>query len=180
MQLTATEHGESGFAGTLCIDCHMPRDGEGKRTHRFDVSRNAEFLRSAITMTDARTVDHEVIVTIAPLHVGHAFPTGDMFRRLVVTVEDLDGHRTAERRLMRSFGPAPTGAKKQMTRDTRLRTTTTFRLPLREATKTRVRVRVLYQRLIASELELPSRRESPRDTVEDEIVVAERVIAEHP
>jgi hypothetical protein len=176
MQLTVTEHRESAFSDVACIDCHMPRDATGKRTHRFDVSRNAEFLRAAIAIVEARTTENEVVVTLAPLHVGHAFPTGDMFRRLVVIAEEVEWARTTERRLARTFGPAPDGAKKQTRTDTRLRETTTFRLPLRGAATAEVRVRVLYQRLVSVGLDLPSRQERPSEKLEDEIVLAERVL----
>jgi hypothetical protein len=174
MQFTVTEHRESAFAEVACVDCHMPRDAAGKRTHRFDASRSPEFLRNAVAVVDAQATKNEVIVTLAPRRVGHAFPTGDMFRRLVVTAEDVDGPHRVERRLTRTFGPAPDGAKKHMTNDTRLRGTTTFRLPVRAVAS--VRVRVLYQRLISVGLELPSRQERPRETLEDEIVLAERVL----
>lgn len=83
MQSTLTEHRTSAFATSPCQSCHMPHEGEGRRSHRFAASRDPAMLRAALQATAERSGD-EVVVSLAPGAVGHAFPTGDLFRRLVV------------------------------------------------------------------------------------------------
>jgi hypothetical protein len=62
--------------------------GSGRRDHRFAV-RNAEVLGGAIRVVSARLDDDVAIVELASNGVGHRFPTGDVFRRLTVTVTAL-------------------------------------------------------------------------------------------
>jgi hypothetical protein len=115
MQATVTEHAQSAFAATACADCHMPWLGEGRSRHRdhaFAASRSPEMLRSAVVV-DARRGDGGIVeLRLTPGHVGHAFPTGDLFRRLWVDAEvvDADGDaiaydgRALGRRFARSGG----------------------------------------------------------------------------
>jgi hypothetical protein len=81
MQRTVTEH--AGRDGT-CASCHMPRRA-GHADHRFAASRDVAFVRSAVTVRARRTSASAIEVTLAPAAVGHAFPTGDLFRRVRVT-----------------------------------------------------------------------------------------------
>ncbi len=85
MQLTATEHRASPQAATPCAGCHMPRTGK-HRDHRFAASRDAAFVRSAATIRASRTEDG-IVLRFEPARVGHAFPTGDIFRRIRIVVE---------------------------------------------------------------------------------------------
>src|SRR5262249_38510741 len=156
-----------------CVDCHM-KGG----SHRFDVSRNPSFLRNAIAITDVKVTDHNraVAITLTPRNVGHAFPTGDMFRRLVVRTESASSSppASAARTLARGFGPAATAAKKQMTSDTRLFRETTITLPRKASDRY---VRVYYQRLISAGMSLPSApANAAREDVEDEILLVEAEI----
>jgi hypothetical protein len=92
MQSTLTEHRVSAFAADPCQSCHMPRGADGRRAHGFAASRDPVMLRSAVHAKAERSGD-EVIVELTPAAVGHAFPTGDLFRRLSVELghEDDDG-----------------------------------------------------------------------------------------
>lgn len=92
MQSTHTEHRASAFADQSCQSCHMPRGADGRRAHGFPASRDPTMLRAALHATAARTGEG-VSVELAPAAVGHAFPTGDLFRRLSVELgyEDGDG-----------------------------------------------------------------------------------------
>jgi hypothetical protein len=108
MQLTLTEHARSEHADTSCAECHMPADAGGRSDHRFFVSRNAELLRDAL-YADVRREPEAVVFTLAPVGVGHAFPTGDLFRRLELRVEAAGGREVASRYLARHFTP-PLGA----------------------------------------------------------------------
>lgn len=94
MQATVTEHARSAFADTPCADCHMPWTGEGTARHRdhsFVASRDQHMLRSAVEVEAERDGDG-VTLRLSPGRIGHAFPTGDLFRRLWVEVEVLDAH----------------------------------------------------------------------------------------
>ncbi|MFT3771202.1 MAG: multiheme c-type cytochrome [Minicystis sp.] len=93
MQGTGDEHRASAHAGQACQACHMPpaRDGgRGHRSHDFRVIGDAAKLRSAVTARAARDGDRAVTVALAAARVGHAFPTGDMFRRLEVRARAVD------------------------------------------------------------------------------------------
>lgn len=62
----------------------MPRvDGPGGPhvDHRFFASRNEALVRSAATL-EATRADDALVFTFHRNAVGHAFPTGDVFRRL--------------------------------------------------------------------------------------------------
>lgn len=91
MQSTVTEHRASAFASEPCQSCHMPRTADGRRAHGFAASRDPAMLRAAVRAAAWRRGD-DVVVELAPGAVGHAFPTGDLFRRLSVEV----GHTHAD------------------------------------------------------------------------------------
>jgi hypothetical protein len=97
MQRTISEHQASEAADSPCQTCHMP-SLEGHRSHRFAI--DDELLAAAATIAAVREAD-EVIVTLDPQALGHAFPTGDLFRRLLVTVAS--GSWTEQRFLARRF-----------------------------------------------------------------------------
>lgn len=80
MQRTVSEH--RGRSET-CQDCHMKRR-DGHVDHRFAAARDDAFVRSAVTVS-ARRVERSIEVTLSPARVGHAFPTGDLFRRVRVS-----------------------------------------------------------------------------------------------
>lgn len=112
MQSTASEHRASPFAAMACAGCHMPvstgEDGRPHRSHRFLASRDPAFLRSGARVTAARIDGGAVEVRIAAAGVGHAFPSGDLFRRLAVHAEAVgaESQVVAEdtRYLARRFG----------------------------------------------------------------------------
>jgi hypothetical protein len=90
MQSTVSEHARSAFSGTACATCHMPttEGPTGKhKSHRFDAWADLALLRGAVSVTARRTSASRVHVDLAAGKVGHAMPTGDLFRRLLVTAE---------------------------------------------------------------------------------------------
>jgi hypothetical protein len=99
MQSTISEHQASDAADQPCQSCHMPTSA-GHRSHRFVV--DAELLAAAATISAERN-DRELLVTIEPRALGHAFPTGDLFRRLHVQVASADGSWSEQRFLARRF-----------------------------------------------------------------------------
>ncbi|WP_437942009.1 multiheme c-type cytochrome [Sorangium sp. So ce341] len=124
MQLTLTEHAASAYAGVPCARCHMPLTGDGPsahRSHAFASSRDPEAARGALRVEAQRTSPTAARITLRTARVGHAFPTGDLFRRLEVRAEILgDDHAviaSARRFLGRRFAetPGPLGAHARTT-----------------------------------------------------------------
>jgi hypothetical protein len=114
MQLTVSEHAASPHAGVACATCHMPVVGSGAsahRSHAFAASRDAGAQRRAVRVTAERPDTATARVRLAAPDVGHAFPTGDLFRRLVVRAEvegpDHAVIASARRYLARHFAEAP-------------------------------------------------------------------------
>jgi hypothetical protein len=112
MQSTASEHRGSRFAAVSCAGCHMPavpgRIGRAHRSHAFGASREPSILRAAVRVTAARLSAGSVEVRLAPAGAGHAFPTGDLFRRLEVLAEAVGAEQQVAasdvRYLARRFG----------------------------------------------------------------------------
>jgi hypothetical protein len=126
VQKTLSEHEASSFSGVSCADCHMP-SRDGHKDHRFVAGHAPQTLGRAVhvdaTRRDARTVRVSVQVD-----AGHAFPTGDMFRRarLLVFVENADAQIVgdAERTFGRTWGGVRNGehaGARTQTSDTRIR-----------------------------------------------------------
>jgi len=110
MQETVREHAASWARDYACADCHMPwvddGAGRGHRSHSFAASRDPEMLARAVGVSARRLGTTEVEVTLTPGAAGHAFPTGDLFRRLELRVRviGVDGpHGLQRRRLGREF-----------------------------------------------------------------------------
>lgn len=97
LQSTVTEHAASAASAVPCASCHMKARGS-TRDHGFAVSRDAEVLARAIGLLDARRTGERVTFSLAARGVGHAFPTGDLFRELRVRawIETADGHVRGE------------------------------------------------------------------------------------
>lgn len=106
MQLTAREHAASRFADTSCAGCHMPWAGEGSarhRSHRFAASRDPAVLRASLQIAASRRAG-VVALRLEPAAVGHAVPTGDLFRRLLVEAEAIDAAGEAVSYDVRTLG----------------------------------------------------------------------------
>jgi len=110
MQSTVSEHAASPLHDVPCANCHMPWTGDGTtrhRDHRFIASGDPSVLRSAVTVHAERTTDESITITLETAAVGHAFPTGDLFRRVLVTAEAIDDewavHGEATQALHRRF-----------------------------------------------------------------------------
>ena len=97
MQTTIREHAESPHADRSCAECHMPRAADGHRSHAFVASRDATWMRSALAIAATRPAADRVELTLdlRDEEVGHAFPTGDLLRRLTVEVAPDDRTRRA-------------------------------------------------------------------------------------
>jgi hypothetical protein len=117
MQSTLSEHAASSFAGEPCQSCHMPsKEAGGRRwrSHAFAVIDDPGMVRRAATARAERDGPRALRVTIEPRGAGHAFPTGDMFRRLEVRAIAVDpsGREVARAEpvhLGRTFSDRPHG-----------------------------------------------------------------------
>ncbi len=151
LQSTASEHAASDFASVACGDCHAPARPGGGRDHRFAASRDPSTLRRAVPAPTVRIDGGAFEVRLAPGAVGHAVPTGDLFRSLVVRafVEDSRGISDArEVRLERSWAPARSpGSSPAELADTRLTGAREITFPLDDPSRVRrVFWSVIYER----------------------------------
>ncbi len=106
MQSTMLEHAESRFADRSCASCHLSADGNGV-DHSLASTRSPQAWRRALEV-EARAVESAVVFSLRPAGVGHALPTGDLFRRLALHVEwwvDEERVSSATRYLARHFEP---------------------------------------------------------------------------
>ncbi len=87
MQSTVDEHARSPHAGKSCADCHMPRGADGRRSHAFSSTRDVASHRRAVRVNAERTSPTGVTLSLELEGVGHAYPTGDLFRRVAVQAE---------------------------------------------------------------------------------------------
>jgi hypothetical protein len=117
-QSTVTEHAASSYAGTSCSGCHMPSvTGRGKAhaSHAFAASRSSEAQRAAVRVVAERTGATSLRLSLSSRGVGHAYPTGDLFRRLAIRVEarslDFAVMARDERLLARHFDDALTAPR---------------------------------------------------------------------
>jgi len=111
MQNTVAEWTQSG-SDRGCVDCHAPQDGD-HTPHVFGGHRDPALLARALTVEGEATRDGwstDVVLRLRADQVGHAVPTGDVFRRLVVRAW-IPGreNNAAEARLARRFDIAEDG-----------------------------------------------------------------------
>lgn len=161
MQKTMSEHAASPERGQSCAACHMPAGD-----HRVAVSREPDVLRSALRVDAIRANASRIVLTLEALHVGHAMPTGDLFRRLLVRVKTARG--LVERPLGRSFRArhADDGQVVRFeSRDERLASGEVRRLELEVGPD--VAWEVVYQRVLGMSQAPPFTTK-----VEDELVLA--------
>ena len=117
MQSTLSEHAASPFAQTPCAGCHMPMV-DGHRSHAFAASRSDAALKRALSV-EATRKGPLLQLTLELNGVGHALPTGDLFRRLRIEAEHIGGDNnivaTQQRFLARHFENRPTVASLRRT-----------------------------------------------------------------
>lgn len=185
MQDTVAEHARSSSRGSACQTCHMPSVGEvrGHKSHRFSVIGDTKMIRSAASVRAERVSPTSVAVTLAPAGAGHAFPTGDMFRRLEVRASAVGSTAAAPPvALARRFEDVPcddneVGFQRLEAGDTRVPPPgagpdrrVVLTLPA-EARGLPIRYQVVYQRMA-----VPMARAFQVDDVLDEITVADGTV----
>lgn len=102
MQTTMREHAASPFASQTCASCHLKG-----ADHSFSSTRDPQAWRDALGV-EVRREAEAVVFVLTPRGIGHAFPTGDLFRRVALHVEQREGQevlREQTRYLARHFEP---------------------------------------------------------------------------
>lgn len=182
MQRTMEEHEASPHADKSCATCHLPpTDVVGSRRlhdHSLGSTRDPNAMRQALQVT-AKRDGNDLVVTLVPHEVGHAFPTGDLYRRLEIGAElHANGERigSATRYLARHFAPwrLPSGALNPAFQwpvvDDRITEPTTIRLAIKsdvDSTDTALTWWVDYQRVDERHADAPG-----ESSIADEIRLA--------
>lgn len=184
MQSTVSEHAASEHRHVPCASCHMPTRGEGRRHHGFSREDRTTALRDAIVVASRRLPQGSVEVRLELRGVGHALPTGDLFRRIEISAEAFSDEyvRVAEdaRYLTRHFHPAgKSGAPRRQRHDDRLgadgQTVRLVRLPLGQAAAPLpIAWRVAYQRVAH-----PAGDDDDHAVVESEVTIAQGILPAH-
>jgi len=152
MQSTVTEHAKSPESAASCASCHMPTTSTGKRSHRFRSSRDPALLRASLRVRATRTSPTRVRLELTPVGVGHALPTGDLFRRIEVVAQAFGtDHMVLAnelRYLTRHFEFAPGGGKRWLGDDRIVGEGATVELELGEGARGHpIAWRIGYQRV---------------------------------
>lgn len=165
MQKTALEHAESPSRDRACASCHMPTGARGRKSHAFVASRDPAHLASAL-LAEVKTRGAARVLVLQARGVGHAFPTGDLFRRLVVRIQTPRGrHEEPLGRSFRNYQNASGERLRAESQDARLGAAKPVEVTL--PADGPVHWEVLYQRVIGVS-QIP-----PFDaTVEEEVVLA--------
>ena len=156
VQKTVTEHAASRWAAVPCADCHAPRR-DGHTDHRFVSGHAPGAMGRSVHVSAERSAPNGLRVELR-VDAGHAFPTGDMFRRarLLIFAESADGRivADAERVFGRTWGGLRegehAGARTQES-DTRIRDHWSDVFTFEDATAPIAKVRwtLLYERVVA-------------------------------
>lgn len=137
----------------------MPRvttNGKARRSHAFLGGHTPDFVRSAAAITATRS-GGRLDLAFQMRNIGHAFPTGDLFRRITIVAEALgpdqmviaDRSMVLARHFERRLGPSDALGKVEV-RDDRLRSGERRIISLdlgRDAARLPIRFAVSYERL---------------------------------
>lgn len=161
MQDTLGEHKRSHAPATPCQGCHMPKikgaNGSEHMSHAFRVQGDKATLARAVVVKSASLEVGAAKLTLAPGAIGHAFPTGDLYRRAELRVTPIDARDQATGAAAivafeRTFTTQRIGdgqSVRTQATDTRLSSEQSFSLALPKATK-RARFQIVWQQMPAS------------------------------
>ncbi|MFO0593130.1 MAG: multiheme c-type cytochrome [Polyangiaceae bacterium] len=161
MQDTLGEHARSAFADKPCQTCHMPlvpsKDGGTHRSHAFRVQGDTAMLAKAVKVIGTEVAHHQLALTLAPGDVGHAFPTGDLYRQVELRFIQLTATGTpigapttyalTRKFEMKRHQPGNIAVNHPVS-DTRLTAQSRYRIPLAPDAR-KVKWQIVWQRLPA-------------------------------
>lgn len=103
MQNTYDEWQTSKFGGKeTCQDCHMTAK-QGRRTHSFPGGHSLSVLSDSVSVSFLKTEDSHFLIWRGK-GIGHSFPTGDLFRTLVIRFLDKEGRVLGQEKLGYVYG----------------------------------------------------------------------------
>ncbi len=110
MQNTVNEWRGSFFAGRLnCNSCHLMPGS--KDSHSFPGGHDPQLLSESLRIEAEFLAPGQLSVTVLATGIGHAFPTGDLFRALrlrIVAIAPGPRRPLGEQIFLRDFRPRPT------------------------------------------------------------------------
>jgi Cytochrome c554 and c-prime len=106
MQSTIEEYRSSGYSGRVtCQNCHL-FSGTAE-SHSFPGGHALERLKNDLKLDIERGDVGHITVRLSAHGIGHAFPTGDLFRTLRVRLSDSAGKHATELELRHYFEAVP-------------------------------------------------------------------------
>lgn len=148
LQTTVSEHRASPFGDVACTACHM----EGRLDHRYRAGvRNVERMKASIDVKITRRGNGTLEAELSTIGVGHAFPTGDLFRRLRLEVDALDTEGRTETRTELVLGRRFRffGGERRDDGDDRVKETRRQTFDAPDGREDHLRYRLYYERGIA-------------------------------
>ncbi|MDX1957709.1 MAG: multiheme c-type cytochrome [Leptospiraceae bacterium] len=93
MQNTFEEWKSSYYKNVKCQDCHMKFNPiDSYRTHNFEGGHNLKLLNESLDIEIHEVQEDIFVLTFKSIGIGHAFPTGDLFRKLCVEIFDKESN----------------------------------------------------------------------------------------
>ena len=112
MQSTVSEYRASAFYGKVtCQGCHLFRDTAD--SHTFPGGHALERLKKDLRVEAVRESEGSLTLRIYAQGIGHAFPTGDLFRTLRVLLYDKTVNEQQEVELRHFFENPPAAQSSQ-------------------------------------------------------------------
>ena len=177
MQRTLSEHRAAAGPRIGCSGCHMAPSGAGPERHAghtFPGGHDTALVRSSLTIATERPTADRVRVQLVPNNTTHAVPTGDLFRRISVSVTTSQGF--AYRRFLSRHFADVSGRRRENGDDRAYRGPTTVDVFLpTTALGVAARYRVAFQRVAHI---TPGREEQA--VLDGEVVLAEGELAPPP
>lgn len=106
MQSTVSEYRASAFFGKVsCVGCHVfPGTSQ---SHLFPGGHALNRLKNDLRIEVTRENSGKLVLRLFAQGVGHALPTGDLFRALRVKLSDVSSNHAQEVELRHFFEPIP-------------------------------------------------------------------------
>lgn len=112
MQSTVAEYRASSYFGKVtCSGCHLFAGSD--QSHAFPGGHAIDRLKKDLRVEIERTGSAQITVKIYAHGIGHAFPTGDLFRTLRLQLRDAQSRHSSQIELRHVFTPVPAAQKSE-------------------------------------------------------------------